>query len=126
MTGCFKWNGRIQALRQQGIMEFRETLGVVQCATGDETGQNEALIKNVTTLGNRLKAASVTGHEARIAVNATIGSTICYPLAASALLKPQSNEIAKAMLNAALPKTGVVRNADSNCVCNTRDGRPRL
>ena len=49
-------NGRIRALRQQDIMEPRETLGVVQCATGDETGHKEALIEKVTTLGNRLKA----------------------------------------------------------------------
>ena len=74
-----------------------------------------------------LEAASVTRHEARIAVNTNIGSTIRrYPLAISVLSKPQCKEIAKAMLNAALQETGVVRNADSNYVCNTRDGRPRI
>jgi len=47
----------------------------------------------------------------RIAVSAMINSTIRYPLGASALSGQQFKEIAKVMLDAALPKTGVVRNA---------------
>jgi len=46
------------------------------------------LIKEITTWGDRLKAAGVTRREARIAVSATIISTIRYPLGASALTRP--------------------------------------
>jgi len=102
-------------------MDPRETLGVVQCATGDETGQKDALIKKVMTWGNRLKTASVTRREARIAVSATISSTIRYPLGASAMTKQQCTEIKKVMLDAALPKTGVVRNAAKAIVYATCD-----
>ena len=68
-----------------------------------------------------LEAASVTRHEARIAVNTNIVSTIRhYPLATAVLSKPQCKEIAKAMLNAALPKP-VVRNAATAIVYATHE-----
>jgi len=58
--------------------------------------------------------------EARIAVSATISSTIWYPLGASALTRPKCKEIAKTMLNAGQKR------CNCHSLCHTWNGRVRL
>ena len=55
--------GSVQALHQHDIKNSRETLGFVQSATADETGQKDALTKKITTWGNRLKALASRGEK---------------------------------------------------------------
>ena len=99
----------IQALRQQNIMEPQAHWELYTVPRVTRLDKRSTGIR-----GDRLKAASVVRHKAQNAVNATIGSTIRYSLAASALLNPRKS---KAMLNAALPETRVVRNAVTQQLC---------
>ena len=109
--------GNTTHLQQIEVTESKRTLGVWQAACGDETAQKTILIKKIEDWGEKTSTKTMTKHEARTAIKQTIGRTIRYPLAATALNKAECIEIQKVLKKETIGKMGVVRTAP-NAVVN--------
>jgi len=104
-------NGNITNLKQECASVSKRTLGVWQSPDGDETGQKEKLIEKINKWSDSASARGMTHIEARTAVKHTIGKTIRYPLAATALSKKECNDTQKIMKKETIGKMKVVRTA---------------
>ena len=106
-------NGNIQELQQQTPQTSRETLGVWQAPDGNDKVQVEKLITKIKDWGTTIAKSDMKRSEARSAVHVTIGKSIRYPLAATAISSKQAQTIDSAFRHAALGKMGIVRTAPS-------------
>ena len=104
-------NGNLQILRQTPSNSSRETLGVWQAVNGDDTVQAEKLINKIQDWGNNIKRSDMSRSETRTSVNITIGKSIRYPLAATAITPTAAYKVDSAFRKAALGKMGIVRTA---------------
>ena len=92
----------------------RRTLGVWQAADGQEDTQTKILISKIGKWGKN--TADMTRKESNTAVVSTIGRSIRYPLAATALSSLQCKEVDEALKKNVLGKLGVVRTAPDTVV----------
>ena len=102
-------DGEVEDIKQIEPNEARRTLGVWQAANGQETTQKEVLINKVKEWG--LATENITRKEANTAIISTIGRSIRYPLAATAMDTKQCQEVDKHLKKQVLGKLGVVRTA---------------
>ena len=85
----------------------RRTLGVWQAANGQEETQKEVLISKIKEWG--ANTAGISKKETATASVTTLGRSIRYPLAATALNTEQCRTIDKHLKKQVLGKRGVVR-----------------
>ena len=96
--------------------DARETLGVMQSADGNETAQVTKMTSKIDKWTDNIWNSSITRSQVRIAIDATIGKTLDYPLPATALSENECEHISKTFEKVALPKAGIIRTADKTMV----------
>jgi len=96
-------------LQQIEATEAKRTLCVWQAPNGDETTQAQLLKDKILDWGDKTK--KISHSEARTAVKQTVGRTIRYPLAATAMNKKECKDVQKVFKRETLGKMGVVRTA---------------
>lgn len=89
------------------------SLGIWQSHTGDEKHQLQYLQSIINDWGSKTSTNKLTWNLARIAVKSTIGRSLSYPLAATALTEQQCKILQRHILNETLGKMGIVRTASS-------------
>lgn len=85
------------------------TLGIWQSPSGEESHQLQHMSKQIKSWGNSTTSNKITWGHARIAVQATIGRTLAYPLAATAFNPKQCRQLQTCFLRETLGKAGIVR-----------------
>ena len=105
------YNGEKEKLTKKNETEANLGLGVWQAPDGQENIQAQKTIKKIQQWNSKVKSFKVDKFEGRSMINMTIGKTIRYPLAATALTNEQCEKITKTLTWAALGKAGVVRTA---------------
>ena len=106
-------NGDVKELTQKEPDEARETLGVWQTATGNETTQTQKLIGKIRSWGSSISKSGINSREVSTAVKITIGKTIRYPLGATTLSHKEAKKVNKEFRWAALGKMHIVRTASA-------------
>ena len=94
--------------------EARRTLGVWQAANGQENTQKEVLINKIKDWGEATDG--ISKKETKTAMISTLGRSIRYPLAATAMTTQQSEEVDKSFRKHVLGKLGVVRTAPGTAI----------
>jgi hypothetical protein len=89
-------------------------LGVWQAADGQEDTQKEVLINKIKEWGSA--TAGISKSEASTAIISTLGRSIRYPLAATAMTTQQCEEVDKNLRKHVLGKLGVVRTAPGTVI----------
>ena len=103
--------GTTRELLQQPPHTARETLGVWQAPSGIEKQQVQQLQEKIKTWGNTIAHSDIMRSETRTAVHVTIGRSIRYPLAATAITSKDATKIDSVFRRAALGRMGIVRTA---------------
>jgi hypothetical protein len=98
-----------EKIKQIEPNEARRTLGVWQAADGQEDTQKEVLINKIKDWG--ANTDGISKKEAKTATVSTLGRSIRYPLAATAMTTQQCEEVDKHFRKHVLGKLGVVRTA---------------
>jgi Reverse transcriptase (RNA-dependent DNA polymerase). len=93
------------------------TLGIWQSPSGDETKQKQHLLAKIEDLGKHTKENRISWILARIAIKATIGRTLCYPLGATSFDALQCKELQTVYLRHTLGKVGIVRTVSPLIAC---------
>ena len=101
--------GNIVPIQQVQPHTARRTLGVWQAADGQENTQRDILIKKIAEWGSNTNG--ITNKEATTASISTIGRSIRFPLAATAMTSMQCKEVDKEWKRNVLNKMGIVRTA---------------
>lgn len=101
-------DGDIVTLQQQDPNDSFFTLGIWQSPSEDESRQVEHIIKKIQEWGGNTTSNKMTWIQTRVAVRATIGRALAYPLTATAFNTKQCSHIQCALLNEALGKMGFV------------------
>ena len=109
-------DGNITNLEQVCATTPKKTLGVWQAANGDDSGQKDKLIEKINQWSDSSQARGMSHTEARTAVKHTIGRTIRYPLAATAMSKTDCTAVQKIMKKESIGKIGVIRTAPNQVV----------
>ena len=86
-------DGNITNLAQVCATTPKKTLAVWQAANGDDSGQKDKLIEKINQWSDSSQTRGMSHTEARTAVKYTIGRTIRYPLAATAMSKKDCNAV---------------------------------
>lgn len=87
------------------------SLGIWQSPSGDEIRQVQHLKDIIRNWGEATTLRKMTWQHARIAVKATVGRTLHYPLLATAMSDIQCRSLQREILHQTLGKMGVVRTA---------------
>lgn len=104
-------NGTRTVLTKKESGDAFFSLGIWQCPAGDETRQTQHLIDIISEWGKKTSINKLSWHHARIAVKATIGGTLNYPLTATTMNEKQCKEIQRRILDETLGKMGIVHMA---------------
>ena len=110
------YTGQEVVIKQLEPTDARETLGVMQSADGNEKAQVDKMISKIDKWKDNIWNSSITRTQARIAIDATIGKTLDYPLPATAISAKECNYISNTFERVALPKAGIIRTADKTMV----------
>jgi len=101
-------NGETTALQQKEPTTARLLLGVWQSPVGDETKMKDTLKAAVVKWGQNITKSSMSTAEALTATKQTIGRSIRYPLAATAMNRRECKEIQVPLCKYRMGKLGVV------------------
>ena len=99
-------------MKQIPPTQARETLGVMQAPSGDETPELEYLEKKLKKWLGKLWASKLQRQDVTKAVHITIMRTLRYGLLATAMTYDECDSLTKTLLMGALPKMGIVRTAN--------------
>jgi len=89
------------------------TLGIWQSPSGNENKQIEHMVNQIKSWGQQTTDNKMPWVHARIAVKATIGRTLVYPLSATTFDPKQCKKLQRCFLQTTLGKIGIVRTASS-------------
>jgi hypothetical protein len=106
-------NDNQTTLQQRNPNSAFFTLGIWQSPSGNEMKQQEYLIGQINNWEHKTNLNKLTWSQARIAVQATIGRTLCYSLMATAFDDGQCLTLQKIFNKAVLGKMGIVRTTPS-------------
>lgn len=93
------------------------TLGIWQSPSGDDTKQKQHLLTKIKEWGENTTENRMSWIHARIAIKATIGRTLCYPLAATSFYRQQCKQLQTVYLRHTLGKMGIVRTVSPKLAC---------
>ena len=108
-------------MKQIPPTQARETLGVMQAPSGDESAKVEHIRKKLKIWLGKLWASHLQKADVIKATHITIMRTIRYGLIAIALDYEQCDAITGELLSGVLPKMGIVRTANRVLVTAERD-----
>ena len=102
----------IVTMRQLEPTQSRETLGVMQVPSGDETAEHNYLEGEVKEWIRKIRSSPLQRQDVTRAVSVTITRTLCYGLIATALSYDQCDDLTKLLIQGVLPKMGIIRTAN--------------
>ena len=103
--------------------QARETLGVMQAPSGDETPELEYLEKKLKKWITKIRASPLKQKDVTRALQMTIMRTLRYGLVATAMTYEQCDHLTRTLIQGTLSKMGVVRTANNILVKAPHDYR---
>ena len=95
-------------MKQIPPTQARETLGVMQSPSGNETPELEYIERKLKKWLGKLWTSTLQCQDLTKAVHMTIMRTLHYGLLATAMTFDKCDTLMKLLLNGALPKMGIV------------------
>ena len=113
----------IVMMRQLELTQARETLGVMQALSGDETAEHNYLEDKVKKWICIIRSSPLQRQDVTRAVSVTITRTLRYGLIATALSYDQCDDLTKLLVRGVLPKMGIIRTANTILATSPRQLR---